>query len=207
MTPLSASELETLPRTMATQIQPLFHRADTIRYSHFLNAMYHYTLQSEAELEHAADLAPTEPLRQLFVHLAREEKAHYQLAEQDLKTLQKTPTPNAPPAVLELRNYWNQVCEENFFELLGGLYVLENVAAHVMESTVACMELLSLAPCQMSFVTTHLEADAEHGQLLKEACTQNWNKHHQDIVRGAEKIASLWVTMHLEAIRPEQELP
>ena len=191
------TSLSTIAEEMASDISPVFQNATVDRYSGFLDAMYHYTLESERELLYASTIAPTEDLRELFAHMAKDEQAHYKLAELDLRELDCGVGLQAPDAVLILREFWMSETSERFFELLGALYAVENVGGFVKSQALQCLMALQLRPKQCRFVAVHLEVDEDHGSLMSDACRKYGADHADAILEGARKAAALWTEMHL----------
>lgn len=189
-----------IPIRMAKDINPIYQGSSMQRYQRFLNCMYHYTLYSEGELKHAANLAPDETLKDFFNHMTQEEAHHYRLAENDLIACDGNISENSPEAVEIIHRAWMSIEPGNYFQFLGALYALENVAQHSLEQTIACLTELQLKPNQSRFISVHIKADEAHGTEIAALCEKYMPNHGDDILKGATEIGALWSHMHLAII-------
>lgn len=156
-------ELAAIPAQMAQQVAAFLPSATVEGYTAFLNAMYHYTLQSQGRLARAAVAATDEPLRAFLEELADEEAQHYRLAEADLRAFGLTPSADKPPSVAAFERAWDELPRDHAAAWVGALLALESVGDHIGPAALPALARLGLSKTQARFVLVHLEADVEHG--------------------------------------------
>jgi len=194
------SRLRSIPLEMAQAIAPLYENADLDRYARFLNAMYHYTIRSEAQLRSAASMTDDPPLRALFLEMADEERGHYKLAEMDLKAIGRSVDLTMPPSVHAMHEFWESVDRDQVAVLLGALYSFENVAGHAGSVAMEALTAMGLDKSQTRFVGVHVLADEHHGKMVDDLCRKYLDAHAGEILSGAQQAADHWVAMHLAVI-------
>ena len=187
------ARLDRLVAKMADATTPLLESVTPGRYRAALSVCYHYTRASGAQLERAADLAPSEDLRDFFAEMADEERDHFRLAEADLGALGGRIEESRPAAVQRFAEYWSAIGRANYFEFLGATYVLENLAGRLREGAVSALTALGLSRRQSRFVLTHLEADVEHGERIAELCARYAPDRGPELLAGAEAAVGYWI--------------
>jgi hypothetical protein len=185
------AKLDRIAQDMAEATLPLLAAVTPEQYRSILSLCYHYTLPSGAQLERAAELAPEEDLREFFASMADEEREHFRLAEADLAAMGSA-VRGGPDVVVRFADYWNGITTANYFEFLGATFVLENVAGRLREQALAALAAMGLTRRQSRFVTTHLEADAEHGARVRDYCARYANRHGPTLIAGARNAARYW---------------
>jgi heme oxygenase-like protein len=185
--------LDGIVAAMADAVTPLLQTMTPERYRGLLSVCYHYTLPSGAQLQRAAELAPTEDLRVFFAAMAEEERDHFRLAEADLAAMGGMVRSGRPAAVDRFANYWNAITRARAFEFLGATYVLENLADRLRERALETVAALGLTRRQSRFVLTHLEADAEHGRAVADLCAHHAADRGRAMIAGAEAARSFWL--------------
>jgi hypothetical protein len=178
---------------MADATAPLLNAMTPERYRAILSVCYHYTLPSGAQLERAAELAPTDELRTFFSAMADEERDHFRLAEADLAAMGGTVRSGRPAAVNRFTDYWIAVTRASTFEFLGATYVLENLADRLRDCALETVAALGLTRRQSRFVLTHLEADVEHGRAVAELCARHSADQGRAMIAGAEAALASWL--------------
>ena len=190
--------LDDIARGMARDIRPLYAHATPERYRGYLRRMYHYTLNSGAELRYAASISPGADAAAMFLALAGEEEHHHRLAQADLAALGHPDVGATPASVVAFRGFWNGTSRGQAAALLGALYALENVARFARRDALACLAALGLRPYQTRFVTVHLVADDAHASAVAKVCRGHLPGAAEVLLSGARTAGRLWVAMHLD---------
>jgi hypothetical protein len=189
-------ELAAIPAEMAREVAGFLPGATVEGYTAFLDAMYHYTLQSQGRLERAAAAASDEGLRAFLEELAREEAQHYRLAEADLRAFGLTPSPDKPPSVAAFERAWEALPHDHAAAWVGALLALESVGEHIGPAALPALARLGLGKTQARFVLVHLEADVEHGAQCRAHALGLAEAHPALVLQGARAAAHAWVEMH-----------
>lgn len=188
--------LEEIPASMARALVELLPRVQLDGYLRFLDTMVHYTRDSGARLREAATLARDPALAGFYDALAAEEASHHRLAEADLASFGRSPSPEPPPSVRAFRAFWAAPAPERELVLLGALFALEGVAAHLGDEVRPALQRLGLHPGNARFVLVHLQADEEHGAACR-AHVQRLAEHGlPPLLLGAGGAAARWIEMH-----------
>lgn len=190
------ADLDAIPAQMAAEVAAFLPGATLEGYQAFLDAMYHYTLQSERRLRQAADAATDPDLRAFLLELAAEEAQHYRLAEADLRAFGRPPALAMPPAVRAFEAAWDALPTDHAAAWLGALVALEGVADHIGPLAVAALARLGLQKPQARFILVHLEADADHGARCRVLAAKIGAQHPELLLQGARAAASAWVELH-----------
>ncbi len=199
---LLLTELEQIAKHMADAIRKELPSLTRVSYGRFLDAMYHYTLQSGLRLEHSAKHCSWQPAKELFAQLAKEETHHYRLAELDLKGLGQSRTVDTPPLVTQFHDFWMSIPQNMKHPeaaFLGAMYPLENVGQYLTEDAAQVLKTLGLTKDQSRFVIVHLEADVGHGSALSELCGKLPTESATDAQNAAKIAAQFWIDLHLNA--------
>jgi|GEM_PF-1173383 len=197
-------ELEQHTRHAAETILGCFKEADLESYKHFLDSMYHYTLNSGARLEFAAQQANTEELREFYAHLAADEESHYVLAQADLREFGEEVDPaNPPPPVQRFHEYWQSLAAGHSAAWLGVLYVAENIAKYATGPVLELFPKLELNKAQTRWLRVHAEVDLEHGAEVQAMCARYMDDHAGQITDAAAKMSQFWIEIMQEGFRVE----
>lgn len=193
--------LEAYTKTAADTILAGFEQADLGQYKHFLNSMYHYTLNSGERLEFAAKVAEVPELKAFYQELADDEESHFRLAQADLEEFGDTVDPHTvPDPVQRFHDYW-QTLGKQPTAYLGVLYVAENIAKYVKHIAVIDMfPKLELTRAQTRWLRVHAEVDLEHGAEVQEMCAHYMDKHEREITDAAAKMSYFWGEMLKEGL-------
>lgn len=189
-------ELEAIPAEMAHEVAGFLPSATVEGYTAFLDAMYHYTLQSQGRLERAAAAATDEGLRAFLEELAHDEAQHYRLAEADLRAFGLTPSAQKPASVAAFERAWEELPRDHAAAWVGALLALESVGDHIGPAALPALARLGLGKTQARFVLVHLEADVEHGAKCREHALALARAHGDLVLQGARSAARAWVEMH-----------
>jgi hypothetical protein len=195
-------KLEGYTKKAADTILAGFAQADLDQYKHFLNSMYHYTLNSGERLEYAAKVAETEDLKEFYQELADDEESHFKLAEADLAEFGAVVDPHNPPdPVQRFHAYWQALSKQHSSAYLGVLYVAENIAKYVQHTTVINMfPKLQLTRAQTRWLRVHAEVDLEHGAEVQQMCTHYMDTHEKEITDAAAMMSQFWAEMLHEGL-------
>ena len=185
---------------MAQSIIPILSQINLGQYQNFLNMMYHYTRDSGSRLQHAAQQVHSPQIKAIFNELAREEQYHYRLAEADLATFSRQPSPEIPQAVTDFHQFWLSIPNGNDYQYVGTLYVLENVARYLKAHIMPHFARLGVGPEQGKFIVTHLVADDEHGDQLGSLCQEVTTQAKNQLDIGAQKGSDFWIEIHRQAL-------
>lgn len=197
-------ELEQHTRHAAEIILGCFKEADLDSYKHFLNSMYHYTLNSGERLEFAASKAETAELRAFYGHLAEDEESHYVLAQADLREFGEEVDPGNPPLpVKRFHEYWQSLASGPSAAWLGVLYVAENIAKYVTVPVLELFPKLDLNKANTRWLRVHAEVDLEHGAEVQEMCAHYMDKYEHEITDAAAKMSQFWIEIMQEGFRVE----
>lgn len=191
-------ELEALALKAADSLRKPLTTAKLPNYRNFLNMMYYYTLPSEETLLRASEVSETEDLREYFKHMAKEERGHYVLAQEDLRALDTEPSAETPKEITAFTDTVDEILGQSIYAYLGAIYLFENIAKHLQEEGRAFLAGLDLNKKQTRWLSVHLEADLEHGEEIKEACEKHI-AHADEILAGANKIYGPWSDVFSEA--------
>ena len=187
-------KLEGYTKQAADTIFASFAAADLAMYKHFLNSMYHYTLNSGERLQFAAQIAETADLKEFYQELADDEESHYMLAKADLEEFGETVDPDNPPEpVQRFHEYWKSLAGQHASAYLGVLYVAENVAKHVPGKVIDLFPKLQLTKAQTRWLRVHAEVDLEHGAEVQEMCAQYMDNYENVITDAAKKMSQFWI--------------
>jgi hypothetical protein len=188
--------LDEVPVSMARALVELLPRVELPGYLRFLDTMVHYTRDSGARLREAAAIASDPALASFYEALAGEEANHHRLAEADLASFGRLPSQEPPPSVRAFRAFWAVPVPERELVLLGALFALEGVAAHLGNEVPPALQRLGLHPGNARFVLVHLRADEEHGAGCR-AHAQRVAEHGlASLLLGARGAATRWIEMH-----------
>jgi hypothetical protein len=194
--PTSIEAIDEIPASMARALAELLPRVELPGYLRFLDTMVHYTRDSGARLREAAALARDPALASFYGELAREEANHWRLAEADLASFGRSPSSEPPPSVQAFRAFWAAPVPERELVLLGALFALEGVAAHLGDEVRPALQRLGLHPGNARFVLVHLQADEAHGAGCR-AHVQRLAEHgSSSLLSGAKGAAARWIEMH-----------
>jgi len=188
--------LDEIPASMAHALVELLPRVELPGYLRFLDTMVHYTRDSGARLREAAALARDPALASFYGMLAGEEANHHRLAEADLASFGRTPSPEPPPSVRAFRAFWAAPVPERELVLLGALFALEGVAAHLGDEVRPALQRLGLQPGNARFVLVHLQADEEHGAGCRAHAQRLFEHGREPLLAGARGAAARWIEMH-----------
>lgn len=187
------STLDALTEQAARTILDCFRDADLPAYKHFLNSMYHYTLNSGERLEFAAEKAGTDELKDFFHHLAEDEESHYLLAKADLEEFGEQVDPDNPPEpVQRFHEYWQSLASEHASAWLGVLYVAENIARFADGPVLSMFPKLELTKAQTRWLRVHAEVDLEHGAEVQAMCARYMDEHEEVITEAAARMSDFW---------------
>ncbi len=192
--------LNMMCQTMAQDLSVHFADSGMEEYQRFLNMMYHYTLKSGERLKTASEKAIHPKLKEIFADLADEEQYHYRLAQADLQSLGINPSDELPEEPKVFHEYWMNITANNQFEYVGAMCVLENIAGYIKPYLMPHFARLALQPGQSKFIMTHLVADEDHGQRLKELSCLAQGDEVAHLIQGAEKAKTFWLNIHLAAL-------
>lgn len=196
--------LDAITRDAARTIIGCFREADLDSYKHFLDSMYHYTLNSGERLEFAAAHAEGE-LKAFYQHLAEDEESHYVLAEADLREFGEEVDPSSPPApVRRFHEYWQSLAAVHPCAWLGVLYVAENIAKFADTGVLEMFPKLQLTKAQTRWLRVHAEVDLEHGAEVQDMCARYMGEHEQLITDAAAQMGRFWVEIMQEGLRVPQ---
>jgi hypothetical protein len=193
---LTLQALEDAPASMARALAELLPRVELPGYLRFLDTMVHYTRDSGARLREAAAIACDPALASFFDTLAGEEAHHHRLAEADLASFGRTPSPEPPPSVRAFRAFWAAPVPERELVLLGALFALEGVAAYLGDDVRPALQRLGLHPGNARFVLVHLQADEEHGAGCRMHALRLAEHGLPSLLAGARGAAACWIEMH-----------
>lgn len=194
-------QLDAITQDAARTILACFREADLPSYKHFLNSMYHYTLNSGERLEFAAANASGE-LKDFYTHLADDEESHFLLAEADLREFGEAVDPDHPPApVRRFHEYWQSLAAVHPCAWLGVLYVAENIAKFAEGSVLDMFPKLQLTKAQTRWLRVHAEVDLEHGAEVQQMCEPFMAEHGQLITDAARQMGRFWVEIMQEGLQ------
>jgi hypothetical protein len=101
------ADLQSIPKKVADEIRPFFQKIDLEKYKKWLEMMYYYTYGSEEKGIKAGQNSLNDDLKIFFIHMAREERWHYILAEKDLQAFDyKIDIFQDTPEVISKYNEW-----------------------------------------------------------------------------------------------------
>ena len=189
-------QLVQVPQRMAAEVGEWLPKATREGYCRFLDAMFHYTRDSEARLRHAAASTQDTLLRAFFLELADDEAPHFRLAERDLASFEKAPGDAPPAAVQRFKRVWDALGTESSAGHLGALFALESVASHLASGARSALARLKLGPSNAAFVSVHLQADEVHGRQCTEHCQRVGVTQSDALLGAAQAAADAWVDMH-----------
>jgi hypothetical protein len=196
MNTISPSEaikaIESSTSQAAEAVRPCLNNANLESYQRFLNYMYHYTLKSGDKLAIAAKNAPNPELKDFFEHMFREERAHYVLAEQDLKGFGLKPDSKTPQAIVEFNQFWDNLSKGHFNGYLGALYVFENIADKVGAEVKNLLSRLNITEKQKRWLNIHMEADVEHGQAITDLLKKYLADDVDSALKAAQEAQKRW---------------
>ncbi len=194
-------KLDTYTKNAADKVIAACAEADIGQYKHFLNSMYHYTLNSGERLQYAASCAADADLKAFLQKLADDEESHYRLAEADLAEFGEPVDPENPPdPVQRFHDYWQSLGKGHSAAYLGVLYVAENIAKYIEIDVLDMFPKIDLNRAQTRFVRVHAEVDLEHGAEVQEMCTHYMDTHEAVIMDGAKHMARFWVEIMEEGL-------
>jgi len=194
------AQLEGYARDAADKIRSNLKNMDRETYMNFLDVMYHYTKGSGDKLKEIAPLAHNEELKKYFLHMAKEERGHYLLAQEDLRELGREVSTQECKEVTEFNTNWRNLAEKAVYGYLGACYVFENVAKHFQEEgPEAFLKRMNLKKTQARWVLVHKEADLEHGQEIQEICAKYGTENPRAVLYGAEVMYKAWVNVFIAA--------
>ncbi|KTD57221.1 iron-containing redox enzyme family protein [Legionella shakespearei] len=196
----ATQKLDAMCHSMAQDLSVHFVDSGMDEYRRFLNMMFHYTLKSGDRLKFAAEKALHPKLKQVFSELAEEEQYHYRLAQADLQNMGTEPSDDSPPEPVAFHEYWMGITPDDQFEYVGAMYVLENIASHIKPYLMPHFARLALQPGQSRFIMTHLVADEDHGQRLKELSDEAQGNDVEQVIRGGEKARKFWLDIHVATL-------
>ncbi len=177
----------------ADAVRPLLKSATIQSYKRFLNMMYHYTFDSERKCLHAAEQTDSPELRDYFLHMAKEERGHYLLAEKDLEgfgeSVDKT---TRPDAVKEFDDFWYGLGKKDPNEFTGALLVFEGIADQVGEEVVNLIARLDLNKKQSRWLRVHVEADHSHGAEAVAICKRYYMNNPTAMHDAAAEASRRW---------------
>ncbi|MEY4642398.1 MAG: hypothetical protein RLZZ227_2392 [Pseudomonadota bacterium] len=186
--------LEAYTKKAADTIFASFAVADLDMYKHFLNSMYHYTLNSGERLEFAAKVAETGQLKEFYQEMADDEESHFMLAKADLEEFGETVDPaNPPEPVQRFHDYWKSLESQHSSAYLGVLYVAENIAKHVPGKVIDMFPKLQLTKAQTRWLRVHAEVDLEHGAEVQAMCAHYMDQYEDLITEAAAKMSYFWI--------------
>lgn len=187
------SALETIPKNIADKIRPYFLSMDIEGYKQWLEMMYYYTLGSEPKGKESAENSNSEDLKEFFLHMAKEERGHYILAQKDLEAFGLTIDTSKPePDVITAYNNWWSKNYDNTLKHLAALYVFENIAEHLAQDVIEKLKEFDLSKKQTRWVFVHAEADDEHGDEVAEIAAKYFSYNKELMLQAAEEAANLW---------------
>lgn len=192
----SIEAIDEIPASMARALAELLPRVELAGYLRFLDTMVHYTRDSGARLREAAALARDPALASFYGELAREEASHWRLAEADLASFGRSPSPEPPPSVGAFRAFWAAPVPERELVLLGALFALEGVAGHLGDEVRPALQRLGLHPGNARFVLVHLQADEAHGAGCRDHVQRLVEHGSASLLAGARGAAARWIEMH-----------
>ena len=198
------SDLDEVPASMARALAELLPRVELPGYLRFLDTMVHYTRDSGARLREAAAIARDPALASFYGELAREEANHHRLAEADLASFGRSPSPEPPPSVRAFREFWAAPAPERELVLLGALLALEGVASHLGDEVRPALQRLGLHPGNARFVLVHLQADEEHGAACRAQALRLAERGLAPMLAGAREAAARWIAMHRCLVEDER---
>lgn len=191
--PLGIEQLLTYPKLCADAVRPYIQAADLESYKHFLEMMYHYTFDSEAKCLYAASKTDSEALRNYFLHMAKEERGHYLLAEKDLEGFgEKISNSNKPKVVKEFDDFWYGLGRTNPNEFAGAILVFEGIADHLGKEVMDLINRLNLNKKQSRWLRVHIEADHDHGAEAVAICRQYYHQDPVAMQQAASGAATRW---------------
>jgi hypothetical protein len=194
-------KLEGYTKQAADTIFAGFAVANLDQYKHFLNSMYHYTLNSGERLQFAAQVAETEELKEFYQELADDEESHYKLAMADLAEFGETVDPNnVPEPVQRFHDYWKSLAKQHSSAYLGVLYVAENIAKFATGPVIEMFPQLQLTRAQTRWLRVHAEVDLEHGAEVQEMCAHYMDQYESVIMDAGKKMAQFWTDIMHEGL-------
>jgi hypothetical protein len=102
-----------------------------------------------------------------------------------------------PPApVRDFQAFWTTPTSARELVLLGALFALEGVAAHLGDEVRPALQRLELGPSNARFVLVHLQADAEHGAACRAQVLRVAERAPEPLLAGARAAGALWIAMH-----------
>jgi hypothetical protein len=193
-------ELEALAKKAAEAFKgTLADDFNLTKYKNFLNAMYHYTAQSEKMISHARDLSPNDELHHYLDHMVKEEHGHYILAREDLKELGEKVSNDIHPIIQDFHTKWFQL-GENVYSYLGAIYVFENIAKYVQTEGKSLYDKLGINKKQRRWLSVHLEADLSHGDEIIEIAQKYVHKNPEEFLRGGNAMCTCWINVFTHAL-------
>lgn len=202
--PLTGAEaldlLPALPQRAASAVKKCLDGVTLDNYKHFLYAMYHYTLDSEAKLLHAAEQCSDPKLKAYFEEMAREERGHYLLAQRDIEAFNiDIVGSQEPEPVIHFRNYWYELGKQNVNEFVGAMYVFESVASLCVNEVKQLVSRLELNKRQSRWLLVHLEADEGHGAEALKVCEQYVGDDPEALLSAAKSGVEKWISVFEDA--------
>jgi heme oxygenase len=188
--------LDEIPRSMARALVQMLPSVQLAGYVRFLDTMFHYTRDSGARLVEAAAITGDPALASFYAELAGDEKSHYRLAEADLASFGSAPSDEPPAPVRDFQVFWATPTPEREHVLLGALFVLEGVAAHLGDEVRPALQRLGLGPSNARFVLVHLQADEAHGAACRAQVLRVADRAPESLLTGARAAGALWIAMH-----------
>lgn len=171
------------------------------QYARYLSMQYHLTKGVQRhffQIAGNAELARRRSFRKFLVNFANEEELHYEIAKNDLKNMNRTPT-ECPLDVTLWWAYFDSIVGTRPFIRLGATAILENIA---VTSKPVIQKLFSQASYinerNSHFFTIHQHDESlPHGDQILEALQQaNLDPAHWDeLKKGAEIAAVLYMRM------------
>lgn len=194
-------KLEAYARDAADKIRSNLENMDREVYMNFLDVMYHYTKGSGDKFKKIASVSHNDELKEYFLHVAKEERGHYLLAQEDLRELGREVSSEECKEVTVFNTNWYNLAEKGVYGYLGALYVFENVAKYLQQEGKAMLARLNLKKTQARWISVHLEADLEHGQEVAEMCAKYGDDNPQAVLYGADIMHQSWVNVFIVATK------
>ena len=193
------NQLEAYAKDTADKIRHNLESMNCDIYMNFLDVMYHYTKDSGNKLGKAASVAHTDELKDYFLHMAKDERGHYLLAQEDLRELGREVSPQECEEVIEFNANWQKLAEKGVYGYLGTLYVFENVAKYLQKEGKAMLGRMNLKKTQARWISVHLEADLDHGQEISDICAKYAADDPEAVLYGADIMRKSWVNVFIAA--------
>ncbi|NEP54444.1 MAG: iron-containing redox enzyme family protein [Moorea sp. SIO3C2] len=198
--------LDCIAQEGAKEIAAAFDLATRTNYIHLVSTFYHYSAPGETQLLRAAEAAPTNAMKMLYIHLARDEADHDILAIRDLKALGYKLEPESK-LTAGYHAYWSNFSDEKVIEYLGMNVVIEYLISYLNSCAKTMRERLKLKAEECTWLQLHCEEDEQHGEAAVKCVKEHINERFADLmIKGGMGDKRRFVSMFIDALQNNASL-